>query len=154
MFGLPNKPARRFCNYLDDGPILGKWRRKSIEIISPNCWENIKGEAGVGDKQTDPDWRKNQPWVLLTSTGDPVCRPFFVYDRRHSVSGMLLREPLETRLFAMRIGWESFSLVTVGANRWTYPASCVQVAKCQRIIGSRQEIKMAARKLNQSVTFI
>jgi len=109
-----NQPLRRFGNLLSDATVLTtRWTPWLRPFVFSNQFLRVPANKVALSKADDPDWRKNWYWVVLASTENLNCRPFYTVDDQEAWWGMRTLFPLKTRLFAMRLGPSPFRLTTI-----------------------------------------
>ena len=74
---LPNEPLVRLINYFNDRPFwVKRWDRVVCRclFVEDEISLHVKSYVGVLNKEEDPCWRLNQPWILLSCDSN---RPFY-----------------------------------------------------------------------------
>ena len=116
---MKNALITRFLNFVTEDDWLHKRWRAPLLFSSAEDLDVLKIPL-VRDtsKQVDPNWRKNQRWVLLSSLGPLECRPCVFWSKpQGEAMAMTTWLPLKTRLFAMRVGPEHIWVDTVNEYR-------------------------------------
>lgn len=104
----------RISNYFKDGgPIWRKkfWQRRWIKAYGKKSdnynWLKLGPYDEILSKEANPNWRLEQPWILLTckSCHPPVTVCIKTDDGLEVYKTLL---PVKTKLFAMRVSAEAF----------------------------------------------
>lgn len=159
---IPNQPLRRFRNYLKDGPWKQKrWfpKRKLTNYLSVCKALRLPADPNALPKNVDPDWRINWKWVLLQSTeefsGLDIVRYPFYFSRTDSNFGMRTFKPVQSKLFAMRVGDKPINVIVFDADGREYAPGFYSTAMGEKnTLLTIDDIRYIEKNSGHKVTFI